>query len=629
MIAQFFVKTFWLVPCYPLIGMLLALLWSPAIIRRTGPRPAGYINLLTTFLALMHGTFAFPAVWQQLPYHLEVRWLHIAGLDLSIPLEISALTVGATTLVAGMNFLAQIYAIGYLEMDWGWARFFSFLALFEAGMCSLILCNSLFFSYMLLEILTLGTYLLVGFWLNQSLVVTGARDAFLTKRVGDLFLLMGVLALYPLAGTWNFIELAEWAKTAELQPMTATLLGLALIAGPMGKCAQFPLHLWLDEAMEGPVPSTILRNSVVVATGAWVLVKLEPVLTLSPVVLTAVITIGAVTAIGGTLISIAQIDVKRSLSYTVSAYMGLIFVAVGTHHTEAALLLILSHALAQGLLTMSTGSISLNSITQNLTQLGGLWSRRPISGISYLVGAAGLIGLPPLGGFWALLKLADGLWLSHPWLVGILLLVNGLMAFSVMREFGLIFAGKPTQMTERSPENFWLITLPMMVLVGFTLHLPLILQSLSLLPNWADFNKDVALLLIWSSLSGCSIGAVIYIGQAIAKPISLPWRGLQDFFAYDLYTPTLYRSSIVFGVDWISRIADWFDRFVIDGLVNLVGWASLLGGETLKYNNSGQGQFYILTIALGSVAIALVMSWSFISPILLPVISHQSLVIGH
>ncbi|QZZ19026.1 NAD(P)H-quinone oxidoreductase subunit F [Leptothermofonsia sichuanensis E412] len=620
--TSFFAETFWLIPCYPLVGMLLTLPWSPGIIRRTGPRPAGYVNLLTTFLALLHGTFAFPAVWQQPPHYLEISWLQVAGLHLTIPLEVSALTIGATTLVTGMNFLAQIYAVGYLEMDWGWARFFALLALFEAGMCSLILCNSLFFSYMLLEILTLGTYLLVGFWLNQSLVVTGARDAFLTKRVGDLFLLMGVLALYPLAGTWDFNELAQWAETAELQPVTATLLGLALIAGPMGKCAQFPLHLWLDEAMEGPIPSTILRNSVVVATGAWVLIRLEPVLALSPVVLITMIAIGSVTAIGGALISMAQIDIKRSLSYTVSTYMGLIFIAVGTGHTGAALLLILSHALAQGLLIMSTGSIVLNSITQDLTQLGGLWSRRPISGICYLVGMAGLIGLPPLGGFWALLKLADGLWTSHPWLLSVLLLVNGLTAFSMMREFGLIFAGQPKQMTERSPENFWLVTLPMMVLMGFALHLPLILQSLSLLPSWATLNKDVALLLLWSSLAGCGIGAIVYVGQMIPKPIQLPWRQLQNFFAYDLYTPTLYRSSIVFSVDWASRITDWFDRFIIDGVVNLVGLASLFSGEALKYGNTGQSQFYILTIALGSVAIAIAMSWSFISSLFLTFTGH-------
>lgn len=614
--AQFLLQTVWLVPCYALLGAIASAIWSPALIRRTGPRPAGYVNLLMTFLAFVHNLAALPVAWQSPAQQLSVPWLQVAGLDLSLPIEISAVTVGASLVVTGLNVLGQIYAIGYLEMDWGWSRFFALLALFEAGMCSLAFCNSLFFSYIILEILTLGTYLIVGTWFNQSLVVTGARDAFLTKRVADLFLLMGVLAIYPLAGTWNFDELAQWAQTAQVNPTIATLVGLALLAGPMGKCAQFPLHLWLDEAMEGPVPSTILRNSVVVATGAWILVKLQPVLALSPVVVIAMITIGALTAVGGTLIAIAQIDVKRSLSYSVSAYMGLVFIAVGAGQTDAALLLILSHALAQALLVMSTGSIVLNSITQDLTQLGGLWSRRPISGLCCLVGIAGLIGLPPFGGFWAMLKLADGLWATHPWLVAILLLVNGLTAFSMVREFGLIFAGSPRQMTERSPENFWLITLPMMVLMGLTLHLPLILQSLALLPSWATLNKDMALLVLWSSLIGIGIGSVVYIGQSIPKPIQLPWQRLQSFFAYDLYTPQLYRSSIVFCVDSASRLTDWFDRQVIDGAVNLVGFVSLFSGEALKYGNSGQGQFYVLTIILGLAAIALGMSWSFMSQLL-------------
>lgn len=612
--AHFLSDTAWLIPSYPIMGMILSIFWSPGLIRLTGPRPAGYVNLVFSLLALMHSLFVLPQAWQLPPQYLNFSWLNVAGLDLTLPLEISAVTIGACVVITGLNALAQVYAVGYLEMDWGWSRFFAMLAMFEAGMCALVLCNSLFFGYMILEILTLGTYLLVGVWYNQPLVVTGARDAFLTKRVGDLFLLMGVLAIYPLAGTWDFNGLGAWAETANVDPTLATLVGLGLLAGPMGKCAQFPLHLWLDEAMEGPIPSTILRNSVVVATGAWVLIKLEPVLALSPVVLTTMIAIGALTAIGGTLISIAQIDVKRSLSYTVSAYMGLIFIAVGTGQTQAALLLILTHALAQALLVMSSGSIVLNNITQDLTQLGGLWTRRPIVGISFLVGLAGLVALPPFGGFWALLQLTDGLWESHPVLVGIVLVVNALAAFAMMREFGLIFAGKPQPMTERSPENIWLVTLPMTVLLGMVLHLPLILQSLDLLPSWVVLNKSLALLLIWSTLLGAGLGAVVYVGQSIPKPIELPWKKVQALFAYDLYTPQIYRSSIVFVVDWTSRIVDWFDRFIVDGVVNLVGIVSLLGGETLKYSNTGRGQAYVFTIVVGLTVFVAWITWRLLLP---------------
>ncbi|MDJ0799728.1 MAG: NAD(P)H-quinone oxidoreductase subunit F [Calothrix sp. MO_167.B12] len=609
--SHYLLETAWLVPCYALMGALLAIPWSPGILYRTGPRPAGYVNLIMTFFGLIHAALALPATWGQAASQVHIPWLSTAGLNLTIDIEISSASIGAMVVICGLNFLAQIYAIGYMEMDWGWGRFYSLLGMFEAGLCALVLCNNLFFSYVILEILTLGTYLLVGLWFSQSLVVTGARDAFLTKRVGDLFLLMGVLAIFPLAGTWNYTELAEWAATAEVNPILMTLVGLGLIAGPMGKCAQFPLHLWLDEAMEGPVPSTILRNSVVVASGAWVLIKLQPVFALSPMVSTVMVTIGIVTAIGASLIAIAQIDIKRCLSYSVSVYMGLVFIAVGTQQDEAALLLVLTHAVSAALLVMSTGAIVWNSITQDITQLGGLWSRRPVSGITFLVGTLGLIGFPPLGSFWALLALADGIWATKPWLVGIIIAVNALTAFSLIREFCLVFGGKAQQMSERSPEVSWQMSLPMIVLMGFTLHLPLVLQSLSLLPSWAILNKDVALLLVWSSIFGCSISGVIYLSNMIPKPVRLPVKALQDLIAYDFYTPKLYRMSIVLSVDLLSKLVDIVDRFVVDGIVNLVGLVSIGSGETLKYSTNGKPQFYAFTVLIGIGILGMIVTWGF------------------
>jgi NAD(P)H-quinone oxidoreductase subunit 5 len=610
--AELLIQSAWLIPCYPLMGMALSILWFPSITRLTGPRPAGYVNLIMTAIAFLHALLIFPAVWQQPAVEFRFPWLSVAGLELTLPLEVSALTVGAILLITGINFLAQLYAVGYLEMDWGWARFYALLALFEGGMCGLALCDSLFFSYMILEILTLGTYLLIGFWFNQSLVVTGARDAFLTKRIGDLFLLMGVLAIYPLAGTWDFDGLAAWAQTTDINPAAMTLVGLALVAGPMGKCAQFPLHLWLDEAMEGPFPSTVLRNSVVVATGAWVLIKLQPVLVLSPTVATAVTAIGAVTALGASLISIAQVDVKRVLSYLASVYMGIIFMAVGTGQTQAALLLLLTYAIAVSAVIMSCGSIVLNSITQDVTQLGGLWSRRPVSGLSYAVGALGMVAVPPLGGFWALLKLVDGLRDDYPTVAVLLLVVNDLVAFSLARGFCLIFGNQAKQMAQRSPENLWPITLPMVIMASLTVHLPLVLQSLNLLPSWAQLDRTAALLLTWSSVAGIAIAALVYLGP-VEKPVRLPWKPLQDLLAYDFYTPKLYRSSVVGSVDIVSRLVDWGDRYIVDGLVNLVGIVSIFGGETLKYGNTGKTQFYTLTIAVGLTMLILLSAWSILS----------------
>jgi NAD(P)H-quinone oxidoreductase subunit 5 len=614
--ADIFAPSVWLIPCYALMGSVLSSLWFPGITRRTGPRPSGYVNILFTAIAFLHGLAALVEIWGKPSMTFSSLWLNATSLQINLDWQVSALTLGAIVLVTGLNLLSQIYAIGYLEMDWGWARFYAVVGLFEAGMTALVLCDSLFFAYFILEILTLCTYLLVGLWFNQPLVVTGARDAFLTKRVGDLILLMGVVALLPLAGTWNFEGLAAWSNRVQAgeiaaDPTQLTLVCLALMAGPLGKCAQFPLHLWLDEAQEGPLPATILRNSVVVATGALVLIRLQTLFELAPFAQQTMVAVGAVTAIGAVLVAIAQIDVKRALSYLVSAYMGLVFIAVGTEQTQAAYLLLLTYAVAMALLVMSIGTVVLSNVTQNLTQLGGLWSRRPLPGIAFLVGAISLVALPPFGGFWSMVSLATGLWDNGAGLdiFAVLLAVNGLTAFSLMRVFGLIWGGKPTQMTVRSAEVLWPLILPMMGLMGIVLHVPIVLSALDLLPSWVEVNVPIGLSLTGSTILGAGLGAWVYIGNSIAKPIRLPVPALQDFFAYDLYTQQLYKVTIVAFVGFISFLVSSVDRYVIDGFVNLVGLATMGSGEGLKYNSTGQTQFYALTIVVTISLLGALIIW--------------------
>jgi NAD(P)H-quinone oxidoreductase subunit 5 len=553
-----------------------------------------------TFLALLHSILAFSAIENQSPQYFSVSWLDAASLHIDFEWSVSLTKTVALILVTGLNLLAQIYAVAYLEMDWGWARFYALIALFEAGICTLILCNSLFFSYVMLEILTLGTYLIIGYWFNQSLVVTGARDAFLTKRVGDLFLLMGVVALYPLTGTWNYQELTAWAQTAELDPTVATLLSLALIAGPVGKCAQFPLHLWLDEAMEGPLPATILRNAVIVCTGAWVLILVQPLIAISPVGLTVTIAIGAITAIGGSLIAIAQTDIKRILSYAVSAYLGLVFIAVGVGATQTALILLLTYSLAMALLVMAVGNIILSNITQDVTFYGGLWSRRPITGLSYLIGVAAFIAMPPLGSFWGLFSLTDTLWTTQPWLAGVVLTVNALTAFSLLRLFCLVFTGETKPMTVRSPEGLWLMVLPTTVGAGFALHLPLLMANWDLLPQWETVDLVPVSALIASTFIGI-IGAVLVYGNTTPQLAFIP-QSIKNFFAYDCYTVKAYQATIVFVVNVVSNVIAWFDKYIVDGAVNLIGFLTMLSGQGLRYNNSGATQFYMLSI-VGGVAL--------------------------
>ncbi|WP_016950895.1 NAD(P)H-quinone oxidoreductase subunit F [Anabaena sp. PCC 7108] len=607
---EFLYFTSWFVPFYSLLGAILTLPWGMGIIQRTGPRPAAYFNLLTTILAFFHSLFVFNDIWERDPVILVVNWFQAADFNLSFALELSPVSIGAIVLITGLSLLAQIYALGYMEKDWSLARFFGLLGFFEAALSGLAISDSLFLSYALLEVLTLSTYLLVGFWYAQPLVVTAARDAFLTKRVGDLLLLMAVVTLSTLAGSLNFSDLYEWAQTAELNPLTSTLLGLALIAGPAGKCAQFPLHLWLDEAMEGPNPASVMRNSLVVGGGAYMLYKIQPLLALSPVALNALVVMGTVTALGATLVSIAQIDIKRALSHSTSAYMGLVFLAVGLEQGGVALMLLLTHAIAKALLFMSSGSIIYTTQSQDLTEMGGLWSRMPATTTAFVVGSAGMVTLLPLGSFWAMLGWADGLVKVSPWVIVVLVLVNGLTALNLTRIFRLVFWGTPQPKTRRAPEVGWQMAFPMVTLTILTLLLPLMLQQWYLLPSWESIDWYILLSLLASTFLGVGIGSTIYLHKAWSRSRILAWRFIQDLLGYDFYIDRVYRLTIVGAVALLSRISAWSDRYLVDGLVNLVGFAAIFSGQSLKYSISGQSQGYMLTILVVISVLGFVISFS-------------------
>ncbi len=607
---QILLDTGWLIPCYGLLGAILTIPWMTRLVRRTGPRPAAYLNILMTTISLIHGSILFRLVWNQVPHHIVVNWLTVAGLELNLTFELSAVNVGAMESVTVLSLIAQVFALGYMEKDWALARFFALVGFFEGAMSAVAISNSLLVSYGLLELLTLSTYLLVGFWYAQPLVVKAARDAFLTKRAGDIILFAGVIALSSIAGSLDFEDLYQWCETTDISDLTKTLIGLALIAGPIGKCAQFPLHLWLDEAMEGPNPASILRNSVVVTGGAYILIKVHPILYLSPVVTTTLMVIGTVTAIGATLVSIAQIDIKRTISYSTSAYLGLVFIAIGAKWISFALFLLFAHAIAKALIFMSVGCVILTTNTQDVNEFGGLAKSMPATTSAFIVGTLAMTGIFPLGGFWAFQDGFKGLWLDYPWAIGVILLVNGLTAFNLTRVFGLVFLGKTQPKTRRAPEVPWPLALPMVFLTVFTLLIPAVMSQLSLLPDLDDITLLEYSSISLSTLLGFVVGGLLYF-RSNRTPIklSLPW--IQDLLTYDFYVETIYEQTIVWLVVKLSQVTAWIDRYIIDGLVNLVGFATIFSSEGLKYGTSGQMQNYALTITISAGVLGAMIAWLF------------------
>ena len=595
----------WLVPLYGFSGMLLSLPWATGWIKRNGPRPAAYLNLLVTLLAVLHGSLAISEVVTLGPQHLDFPWFQAADLNLRIGFDLSLTNLAALELVTTMSLVCQVFALGYLDKEWSLARFYALVGFFEGAMSGVVLSSNLFMSYFLLEMLTLSTYLLVGFWYAQPLVVTAARDAFLTKRVGDVLLLMGVVAVSAWAGSMEFADLYVWAAQAREQnlitPLAGTLLGLGLIAGPMGKCAQFPMHLWLDEAMEGPNPASILRNSVVVTCGAIVLMKLMPVVALSPVATDVLLVVGSISAIGGGLVAIAQVDLKRAFSYSTTSYLGLVFIAIALQQPGLALLLLFAHGLARALQFMSVGSVIATTNCQDLTELGGIGTRMPATATAFLVGSAGVVGVLPLGGFWCYGLLVENLRQLAPLFAAIFLITNLLAAANVARVFRSVFLGPALPKTKRTPEANWLMALPMVSLTVIVLLLPAIMQRIDPVPGIGAFSLPVAAAVVGSGLVGVLLGSLTPLDAFWSRSRQPVVRVVQDLLAYDFYTPEIYRRTIVNLVASVARLTRWFDIQVIKGGVDGIGRLSMASANSLKLTVSGQLQSYLLTVLMAVV----------------------------
>ena len=587
----------------------MALPWAAGWFRRDAHRPPAYLNILLTLIAFVHGSLVLREVMLNGPVSLEFPWLAFADLQLNISFSLSLTNLAALELITGLSLLAQFYSLGYLDKEWALARFFALLGFFEGAMSGVVLSDSLFQSYFLLEMLTLSTYLLVGFWYAQPLVITAARDAFLTKRVGDVLLLMGVVSLAAWSGVMGFQDLYAWSATQPMTPIAATLLGLGLIAGPVGKCAQFPMHLWLDEAMEGPNPASILRNSVVVTCGAIVLLKVMPLLQQAPVTLVVLQVIGIISALGGSLVSIAQVDIKRNLSYSTTAYLGLVFIAIALQVPVLALLLLFAHAVSKALLSMSVGGVIAATNCQDITELGGLGSRMPATSGSFLIGSLGLVGFLPFGGFLCLAQSVELIGAREPALVVVFLVTNALTALNLPRVYRQVFLGQSLAKTRRAAEINWQMALPMVALSVIVLITPLLLIRLESLDGLLAFPVWAAALVVGSGLVGLLIGALIPLNKAWSRSLNPILRWFQDLLAFDFYTERFYRLTIVNVVAAFSKLADRFDRTVVDGVLHFLARFSLQSADGLKLSISGQSQSYVLTVVAAIVLLLFSLSW--------------------
>jgi NAD(P)H-quinone oxidoreductase subunit 5 len=609
----------WLVPLYGALAALLSLPWALGLFK--GRKPPAYAGLALIGLGFIHSLIALVGTIQKPEAStLDIRWLTAGDVALDFSLLFTPLTVGMLTLVTGVSFLVQLYSLGYMHEEPGLPRYYGLLNFFTAAMLGLVVSNNLVVTYAFWELMGLCSYLLVGFWFEKPSASAAARKAFMTTRVGDFLLLIGIVVLYTTAGTLDFTALGGWAEKVQLAPSFAAILTLLLFAGPVGKSAQFPLHVWLPDAMEGPTPvSALIHAATMVAAGVFLVVKLEPVIALSPLTMGIIAWTGAVTALGAALIATVQNDIKRVLAYSTISQLGYMFMALGVGHPEAAVFHLFTHAFFKAMLFLGSGSVihgmhEAEHSThghldcQDMQNMGGLLKKMPVTGVTFGVGVLSIAGVFPLAGFWSKDSVLHALSESPAFsgVYAIALITAALTAFYMSRQFLLTFTGAArTQEAGMVHESPWVMSLPLVVLMvpsalsGYLGNLWFAKEELSI---------SVATLSTFAVLLGFAVSFALYVLKVPVKGLQTTFAPLLQALENRLYIDQLYEQTVVSGLAGIGVTVAWFDKNLVDGFVNLVSAFFLAGSQVFKYVETGKTQFYLLIVITSVVTLGFLIS---------------------
>jgi proton-translocating NADH-quinone oxidoreductase chain L len=609
----------WLVPLYGALAALLSLPWALDLFK--GRKPPAYAGLALIGLGFIHSLVALVGTIQKPEaITLDIRWLTAGDVALDFSLLFTPLTVGMLTLVTGVSFLVQLYSLGYMHEEPGLPRYYGLLNFFTAAMLGLVVSNNLVVTYAFWELMGLCSYLLVGFWFDKPSASAAARKAFMTTRVGDFLLLIGIVVLYTTAGTLDFTALGGWAEKAQLAPSFATILTLLLFAGPVGKSAQFPLHVWLPDAMEGPTPvSALIHAATMVAAGVFLVVKLEPVIALSPLTMGVIAWTGAITALGAALIATVQNDIKRVLAYSTISQLGYMFMALGVGHPEAAVFHLFTHAFFKAMLFLGSGSVihGMHEAEhgthghldcQDMQNMGGLLKKMPVTGVTFGVGVLSIAGVFPLAGFWSKDSVLHALGESPAFsgVYAVALITAALTAFYMSRQFLLTFTGAArTQEAGMVHESPWVMSLPLVVLMvpsalsGYLGNLWFAKEELSI---------SVATLSTVAVLLGFAVSFALYILKVPVKGLQTTFAPLLQALENRLYIDQLYEQTVVSGLAGIGVTVAWFDKNLVDGFVNLVSAFLLAGSQVFKYVETGKTQFYLLIVITSVVTLGFLIS---------------------
>jgi NADH-quinone oxidoreductase subunit L len=541
-------------------------------------------------------------------------WFTAGTFKVPVGILIDPLAGIMLVVVTSVSLLVQIYSLGYMKGDRRFAWYYAALSLFTASMLSLVLANNFLQMYMSWELVGLCSYLLIGFWYEKKSASNAAIKAFVTTRLGDVGFFIGLGVLFVTAGTFGFTPLKEMVETHQLSAGVLTAVSLLFFMGAAGKSAQFPLHVWLPDAMEGPTPvSALIHAATMVAAGVYLVARSFFMFEAAgPAALTVVTVIGTVTAFMAALIAITQTDIKKVLAYSTISQLGYMMAALGVGGYAAGTFHLTTHAFFKALLFLGAGSVIHGAGTQNINEMGGLWKKMKVTGWTFLIATMSLAGIAPLSGFWSKDEiLADALGSGHFVIFALLLATAFLTAFYMFKLFFTVFTGELKD--KHAHESPAVMTWPLIILA-----VPAAVLGLAGSPlfgnAWARFvslpgehiaapNFAVMLISTVAALLGIYLAYVMYYKKSFAG-----FSILNSLTSFNWANTVGVDNLIKRGIDFTLRMAARMGRFdadVIDGAVNGIADSVSEASGAARKINTGALQGYAMRMIIGFVLIAI------------------------
>ena len=646
----------WLVPAVPLAASLLIL--SLANSRRTA---AAALAITGQLVALILAFIAFLPTLQEPGWRAfhNFTWFTFGDQAVRIGWVLDPLTAAMLVMIAFVGLWIFVFSKGYMAGDKDFSRFFAYLSFFSAAMLGVVIANSLLLLFVCWELVGLASYLLIGFWIHKPSAAAAAKKAFITTRIGDLGFFLGIFWLYGSSGTLLFYDEGKGClEAAGLLAIGsgATFIALLIFSGAVGKSGQFPLHVWLPDAMEGPTPvSALIHAATMVAAGVFLVARVYPLFSLGAVdgitpSLTVVVWIGVITALMASLIALAQADIKRVLAYSTVSQLGLMMVSLGVGGVAAGIMHLLAHGFFKALLFLGSASVIHGCHhEQDIRKMGGLRKVVPVTFVAYAIGMMALSGVPLFfAGAWTKEEIlhATAHWPKSQAPHYLMLAGVVLTALYMTRQMIYVFYGNRRAASEHAHESPPVMTRPLIVLAICVIGLSAILT-----PAWpwlhsylsaetvrVDFAQLIQPMLFVSLAlvaAGIGLGVLMYRRAGVTDPLQQAQPALFRFLENKMWLDELYARTMVALSKTAALLSDWMDRYIWDGLVRALGGIgqrfggfsagvderginagvdeSVIGtrglGRVMSKLHSGRIQTYLGAVAVGVLVLLLFYAW--------------------